>query len=136
MVTHVPPDTRAYPTLNADDLEQLLPFATHESFEPGVLLLRFGQADVDLFVITSGHVEILNAADGDRHIATRGVGDFIGDIDLITRRPIAFSAKSLGDDSGGHAHLRRSPPIVVARRTHHLFRNQKARAGGRGDQEE
>ena len=74
---------RTAPTLDDTDLRHLAPLAIKESFEPGAFLLRFGEADVDLLVVESGEVEVLNPAAGDMRIATRGVGEFVGDIDLM-----------------------------------------------------
>jgi thioredoxin reductase (NADPH) len=49
-----------------------------------------------LFVVETGAIEILNAADGDRHIVTHGPRQFAGDIDLLTRRPVNVNAVARG----------------------------------------
>jgi thioredoxin reductase (NADPH) len=60
------------------------------------VVFRAGDADLDLFVVESGAIEILNAADGDRHIVTHGPRQFAGDIDLLTRRPVIVNAVARG----------------------------------------
>src|ERR1700691_3638980 len=55
-----------------------------------------GQADIDLFVVESGQIDILNPADGNRVIVTHEPGQFSGDIDLLTGRPVIVTAVARG----------------------------------------
>ena len=55
-----------------------------------------GDADLDLFVVESGAIEILNPSDDNRHIVTHGPGQFAGDIDLLTRRPVIVTCMREG----------------------------------------
>src|SRR5205085_12477635 len=80
----------------ASDLAALRPLATSCSFEDGEFVFRAGDADLDLFVVESGGIEILNPADDNRHIVTHGPGQFAGDIDLLTRRPVIVNAIARG----------------------------------------
>src|SRR3954466_13882470 len=86
----------AFPRLDAAELAALRTLATPCSFEDGQPVFRAGDADLDLFVVESGAVEILNPADGDRHIVTHGPRQFAGDIDLLTRRPVVVNAVARG----------------------------------------
>jgi thioredoxin reductase (NADPH) len=89
-------ETLAFPRLDESELAALRPLATPCSFEDGQTVFRAGDADLDLFVVESGAIEILNPADGDRHVVTHMPGQFAGDIDLLTRRPVIVSAVARG----------------------------------------
>lgn len=86
----------AFPQLDARDLEALKPLAVSCSFEDGQTVFRAGDANLDLFVVESGAIEIVNPADENRHIVTHGPGHFAGDIDLLTRRPVIVTAIARG----------------------------------------
>jgi len=90
------PDAIAFPTLDASDFASLRPLATSCFFEDGQTVFRVGDADLDLFVVESGAIEILNPADENRHIVTHGPGQFAGDIDLLTRRPVNVTGIARG----------------------------------------
>jgi thioredoxin reductase (NADPH) len=86
----------AFPQLDAGDLAALKPLAQCCSFEDGQVVFRQGDADLDLFVVVSGALEILNPSDDNRHVVTHGPGQFAGDIDLLTRRPVIVTAIARG----------------------------------------
>lgn len=92
---------KAFPKLDEDDLRQIEQLATCQSYNDGDEILKFGQSDIDLFIIERGSVDILNPMNDDKLIVTHDEGMFIGDIDLLTRRPIIFRAIARGDGSGG-----------------------------------
>ncbi len=48
------------------------------------------------FVVRAGSLEVFNPADDDRHVVTHKVGQFSGDIDVLTRRPVVVSARARG----------------------------------------
>jgi thioredoxin reductase (NADPH) len=97
-------DAIAFPHLAASDLELLKPMAASCSFQDGETIFRAGDAELDLYVIESGAVEILNPSDGNRSVVTHGPGQFAGDIDLLTRRPAIVTAVARGQ-----THLLRVP---------------------------
>ncbi len=86
----------AFPTLNAADLAALRPLATSCEFADGEKVFRAGDAELDLFVVESGAMEIVNPADGNAHIVTHSPGQFAGDIDLLTRRPVIVTGIARG----------------------------------------
>src|SRR4051812_13149847 len=86
----------AFPTLTASDMDILQPYAICQYFEDGDMIFYAGQGDIDLFVVRSGGLEITNPADDDKHIVTHKVGQFSGDIDVLTRRPVAVSGRAVG----------------------------------------
>jgi len=77
----------AFPRLTARDLELLRPFGTPCTHEDGQVIFSAGGDAVDLFIVESGAMEILNPAQGNQLVVTHGPGHFSGDIDLLTRRP-------------------------------------------------
>jgi thioredoxin reductase (NADPH) len=86
----------AFPPLNPIDLATLKPFATTVTFEDGEFIFRAGDAGIDLFVVVSGGIDITNPADDHRLIVTHTPGQFAGDIDLLTRRPVIVNAQAHG----------------------------------------
>src|SRR5277367_2890445 len=64
------PDTIAFPRLDANDLAALKPLATLCSYEDGQIIFRAGDADLDLFVVETGAIDILNPSDENRHVVT------------------------------------------------------------------
>jgi thioredoxin reductase (NADPH) len=51
---------------------------------------------LDLFVVESGAMDILNPSDDNRLVVTHGPGQFAGDIDLLTRRPVIVTGVARG----------------------------------------
>src|SRR5215510_13026696 len=90
------PDSIAFPKLTADDLALLKPLAIPCCFEDGQTVFSAGSADLDLFVVESGAIEILNPSNENRHVVTHGPGQFAGDIDLLTRRPVIVTGVARG----------------------------------------
>jgi thioredoxin reductase (NADPH) len=86
----------AFPVLDKSDLAALHPLATSCSFDDGQIVFRAGQADLDLFIVESGGIEIVNPSDDNRHVVTHGPGHFAGDIDLLTRRPVVVTGIARG----------------------------------------
>lgn len=89
-------DPIAFPQLDATDLAALKPLGQSCTFEEGQAVFRAGDADLDLFVVESGAIEIINPSDDDRHVVTHGPGQFAGDIDLLTRRPVIVTGLARG----------------------------------------
>src|SRR5215212_6863402 len=86
----------AFPELDAADVAALRPLAICCAFADGEIVFRAGDADLDLFVVESGAMEIINPSDDNRHVITHGPGQFAGDIDLLTRRPVIVTAIARG----------------------------------------
>jgi thioredoxin reductase (NADPH) len=86
----------AFPQLTPGEIAVIKPLATLHDYEDGDFLFQAGQAEIDFYVIESGKVEILNPADGNRVIVTHEPGQFSGDIDLLTGRPVIVTAVARG----------------------------------------
>ena len=94
--SHASSDPIAFPTLSESELAAIEPLAECDSFADGEFVFRAGQSDLDLFVVKRGAIEIHNPADGNAHVVTHGPGQFAGDIDLFTRRPVIVNAIARG----------------------------------------
>jgi thioredoxin reductase (NADPH) len=108
----------AFPRLSAAELAVLKPLATAHDYADGDTVFRAGQADIDLFVVESGRIDILNPSDDNRVIATHEPGQFSGDIDLLTGRPVIVTGVARGPSrvwrvpgSGLRALLNRVPSL-------------------------
>ena len=86
----------AFPQLSSAELAVLKPLGTGHDYVDGEIVFRAGQADIDLFVVESGQIDILNPNDGNRLIVSHEPGQFSGDIDLLTGRPVIVTAVARG----------------------------------------
>jgi thioredoxin reductase (NADPH) len=86
----------AFPQLTSSEFALIKPLATCCDYADGETVFRSGQADIDLYVVESGRVEIRNPTDDDRLIAAHEAGQFSGDIDILTGRPVMVSAIARG----------------------------------------
>src|SRR5881409_3247516 len=96
LVTDTSSEPIAFPRLTAEDLALLKPLATPCTYEDGQTVFNAGSADLDLFVVESGAIEILNPSNENRHVVTHLPGQFAGDIDLLTRRPVIVTGIARG----------------------------------------
>jgi thioredoxin reductase (NADPH) len=86
----------AFPRLSPTELAVLKPLATAHDYAHGETVFRAGQADIDFFVVESGGIDILNPADGNQPLVTHEPGQFSGDIDMLTGRPVIVNAVARG----------------------------------------
>lgn len=86
----------AFPRLEAHDLAILKPLSDSISFSDGQIVFHAGDVDLDLFVVETGGIKIVNPSDENRHIVTHGPGQFAGDIDLLTHRPVIVTGVACG----------------------------------------
>jgi thioredoxin reductase (NADPH) len=86
----------AFPQLSAAELAVLKPLAKAHDYRDGETVFRAGQADIDFYVVESGKIDILNPTDGNRVLVTHEPGEFSGDIDLLTGRPVIVSGRARG----------------------------------------
>ncbi len=87
----------AFPKLSTAELAVLKPLATPHDYADGETVFRAGQSDIDLFVVESGQIDILNPTDGNRLVVSHTPGQFSGDIDLLTGRPVIVTAVAHGN---------------------------------------
>jgi thioredoxin reductase (NADPH) len=86
----------AFPVLDPDEIAFIRGIARTEEFESGKTILKAGDPDIDFLVVEEGAIDILNPTDENKVIASHKPGEFVGDIDLLTRRPVIISAVARG----------------------------------------
>jgi thioredoxin reductase (NADPH) len=86
----------AFPKLDEADFAALYPMACCQEFADGDVVFKAGDADIDLFVVESGQLDMLNPSAGDALIVSHAPGEFAGDVDLLTRRPVIVTAVARG----------------------------------------
>ncbi|MGO8751678.1 MAG: FAD-dependent oxidoreductase [Thermoguttaceae bacterium] len=86
----------AFPRLTNAEIALVRPMATARDYADDEIIFRAGQADIDLVIVETGQVEIHNPTDGQRLIAVHEPGEFAGDIDLLTGRPVIVTAVARG----------------------------------------
>lgn len=93
----------AFPQLTSAELAMVKPLATVCEYADGEIIFRAGQADISLYIVESGQIEIQNPIDGHRIIVIHEPGQFSGDIDLLTGRPVIVTAVARGDAVAVHS---------------------------------
>jgi thioredoxin reductase (NADPH) len=78
----------AFPRLSEAELAVFKSLGEHHEYAQETTLFKAGDPDVDMFVVESGGIDILNPANGHQVLATHDPGQFSGDIDLLTDRPV------------------------------------------------
>src|SRR5258708_31051244 len=86
----------AFPRLTSAELALVRPLAKSCDYADGDVVFPAGQPDIDLYVVESGQMEIRNPTDGDQLIAVFEPGNFSGDIDMLTGRPVIAMAVARG----------------------------------------
>jgi len=86
----------AFPRLTSAEIAHIRPLATVCEFADGETIFRAGQPDTGLYVVESGQMEIRNPTDGHKIIVAHEPGQFSGDIDLLTGRPVIVTAIARG----------------------------------------
>jgi len=86
----------AFPRLSDNEIATIGPMGEHIVVADGEVVFHAGQPNIDLFIVESGSIEIVNPWDN-RRIALHEKGGFSGDIDLLTRRPIVVTGVARGE---------------------------------------
>ncbi|HEX8912396.1 MAG TPA: FAD-dependent oxidoreductase, partial [Humisphaera sp.] len=86
----------AFPRLTESEMRQVRDAGDRVELADGDFAFRTGDADIDFFVVESGKLSVVNPTDGGREIVAHEPGEFAGDIDLLTRRPVIVSARAVG----------------------------------------
>ena len=90
-------ETIAFPVLDARHLERLRDIGTSCEFGDGEVLFAEGDRGYDFFVVEEGQVEILEHSAGSASTITiHEVGEFTGDVDMLTGRASLVTARARG----------------------------------------
>lgn len=103
--------------LSKKELGQVASIADEIDLPAGKLLIREGERGREFFVLLEGEVEVTRQAE---KLATRGSGDFFGEIALVSRLPRTATVKTSKParalvirDVDFRAVLRKTPAIAV-----------------------
>ncbi len=90
-------EAQTFPQLAPALAERVIEFGTEEAVPAGRLLFERGQRGVDFFLVLEGRIEIYDVDPHGRREVVRvhGAGEFTGELDLFTQRPILVSARAL-----------------------------------------
>ena len=91
-MSDIPIPEVAFPNLTKAEMALVKPMATARTFADGETVFKAGQAEIDLVIVESGRIEIQNPLDGHKVIVVHEPGQFSGDIDLLTGRPVIVTA--------------------------------------------
>ncbi|MFN8657215.1 MAG: FAD-dependent oxidoreductase [Candidatus Obscuribacterales bacterium] len=86
----------AFPRLTREELDALSKIAVCEEYADGQTIWKAGTPDMDLFVVRSGSIVIVNPAQNNREVVTHQEGQFSGDIDVLTGRPVLVTGIARG----------------------------------------
>lgn len=87
----------AFPRLSRGDMAAVEKLGRRRQLKDGEVLFAVGDEQVDFHVIVSGRLRILNPTDDDAEVTIHEPGEFAGDIDLLTGRPVIVTAVAMGD---------------------------------------
>jgi thioredoxin reductase (NADPH) len=90
------PNATAFLKLTDADIEHIRSVACAQDLADGEAAFRAGQANCDFFVVESGLLDIFNPAADNALIVTHQAGEFSGDIDMLTGRPVIVTAIARG----------------------------------------
>jgi thioredoxin reductase (NADPH) len=86
----------AFPRLTSAEVALVKPLGAARDYADGETIFRAGQADIDFYIVECGRIEIRNPTNGQRVIVVHEPGQFSGDIDLLTGRPVIVTAVARG----------------------------------------
>src|SRR2546425_12883613 len=86
----------AFPTLTPDEMDFIRSNGKRQICNDGDIVFKAGDAAIDFFVVESGELEILNPTADNASVAVHQAGQFAGDIDMLTRRPVIVTAVARG----------------------------------------
>jgi HEAT repeat protein len=87
-----------FEALTPEDLKQIADVAREELHHDGAEVVREGDPGDAMFVIVDGQVRVVKGAAGDEELlATRGAGDFIGEMAIIEAQPRFATIRADGD---------------------------------------
>ncbi len=84
--------------LTPDDLEQIADVAREQVYPDGAVIIPEGEEGDEMYVIASGQARVTKQYAGiEKHLATRGVGEFIGEMAIIESTPRSATLHAEGE---------------------------------------
>lgn len=91
------PCADAFPDLTAAEMRIVATLGEERIFADGEVLFRKGEKDFPLFVVKAGGIRVTAACSGEERIVVdHEVGEFSGDIDMLTGRASPVTARAKG----------------------------------------
>ncbi|HET7240926.1 MAG TPA: FAD-dependent oxidoreductase, partial [Gemmatimonadales bacterium] len=88
----------AFPVLTPRQLEQLTARGHPRVVRAGEILFRQGDRGIAFFVVLEGAIEIVvQTTEGERQVTVHRVGQFTGDVDVLTGRSVVVTGRVLED---------------------------------------
>jgi HEAT repeat protein len=84
--------------LSPDDLKQIADVAREQVFSAGDMICREGEEGDSLYVLAGGEAHVVKRSNGgEKLIATRKVGDFLGEMSIVDSAPRFASVRAAGE---------------------------------------
>jgi thioredoxin reductase (NADPH) len=90
-----PPREETFPTLSEEQQKRIAAFARERRFADGEMLWEQGDCNRPLFVVLEGKITILSGAD--HFVTAHEPGEFSGDVDLLSGRPVVVRGRATGE---------------------------------------
>ena len=90
-----PPREETFPKLSEEQRGRIAAFARERRFADGEMLWEQGDCDRPLFVVLEGKITVLS--DTDHLVTAHEPGQFSGDVDLLSGRPVVVKGRATGE---------------------------------------
>ena len=90
-----PPREETFPKLSEEQLGRIAGFARERGFADGELLWEQGDSNRPLYVVLEGKIAILSGTD--HLVVVHEPGEFSGDVDLLSSRPVVVRGRATGE---------------------------------------
>ncbi len=91
-------DVPLFAALTPDDLAQVANIAREQWHSNGSLICREGELGREMYVLAQGQVRVTRQTpDGEKYLATRYVGDFLGEMSIVLAGPRTSTVRAEGD---------------------------------------
>jgi hypothetical protein len=85
--------------LSPADLKHVAEVASEHAYPAGAVVAEQGEPGDELYILVEGEISVAIAGDGrgETEVARRGVGDYVGEMSLITGEPRMATLRCVGD---------------------------------------
>jgi CRP/FNR family transcriptional regulator len=91
-------DVPLFTALSPDDLAQIAAIAREQWYDDGSLICREGEWGREMYVLAQGQVRVTKQTpEGEKFLATRFMGDFLGEMSIILATPRTSSVYADGE---------------------------------------
>jgi thioredoxin reductase (NADPH) len=90
-----PPREEAFPELTEPQRGRIAAFARERRFADGEMLWEQGDCNRPLYVVLEGKIAILSGTD--HLVVVHEPGEFSGDVDLLSGRPVVVRGRATGE---------------------------------------